>query len=505
MGLHEHAHHGRVFRGLDARKHLEMQKRNSFTTGDNIKLNIPDSMKVADNEPVATLTQVVYETVSADFTGPIAGYTTLSAAETTATIALQSEATTTAAAVTTSSVSLSPDESAYLAAKSSAALTMSSVDLSADESSYLAAKSSAANTGSAASTTTVHVTSIAEIIYPSSTLVLSATSASVTASIASTTSAVDGTNNKSMFLNPGSTAAATAAVGTPLSQSGVVSEKSTGMTSGAKAGLAIGVLLALALAGGLLLFCWRRRKNPNAHQELFDEKHGSTGRSFFGGKKLAEKRVSTASEDSARAATTAPRLSLRPVTQFLPSLLSSDSRKPAAQNLDVPDMSEKPKSMWERRSQNEENPFGDANQISEKQVERPVSPPTNPFEEPEVASPPKDAAVAAAPPPSPTPRGPNNVHRVQLDFKPSMDDELELKSGQLVRMLHEYDDGWALCIRMDRSQQGVVPRTCLSKVPVKPRPQGPSAAQSGSPTPNASAIERPQSPAIVRKPVPGQA
>jgi hypothetical protein len=30
----------------------------------------------------------------------------------------------------------------------------------------------------------------------------------------------------------------------------------------------------------------------------------------------------------------------------------------------------------------------------------------------------------------------------------------------------------ALCIRMDRSQQGVVPRTCLSKHPVKPR-QGP--------------------------------
>jgi len=34
------------------------------------------------------------------------------------------------------------------------------------------------------------------------------------------------------------------------------------------------------------------------------------------------------------------------------------------------------------------------------------------------------------------------VHRVQLDFKPSMDDELELTNGQLVRVLHEYDDGW---------------------------------------------------------------
>ncbi|KAL5114405.1 hypothetical protein ACEQ8H_007715 [Pleosporales sp. CAS-2024a] len=72
--------------------------------------------------------------------------------------------------------------------------------------------------------------------------------------------------------------------------------------------------------------------------------------------------------------------------------------------------------------------------------------------------------------------GPNNVHRVQLDFQPTMQDELGLNAGQLVRMLHEYDDGWALCIRMDRSQQGVVPRTCLSKHPVKPRngpPRGP--------------------------------
>ena len=39
--------------------------------------------------------------------------------------------------------------------------------------------------------------------------------------------------------------------------------------------------------------------------------------------------------------------------------------------------------------------------------------------------------------------GPANraVHCVQLDLKPSMDDELELCAGQLIRILHEYDDG----------------------------------------------------------------
>jgi hypothetical protein len=47
------------------------------------------------------------------------------------------------------------------------------------------------------------------------------------------------------------------------------------------------------------------------------------------------------------------------------------------------------------------------------------------------------AAIAAA-------GGPANamVHRVQLEFMPSMDDELEVHAGQLVRILHEYDDGW---------------------------------------------------------------
>ncbi|KAG7287384.1 hypothetical protein NEMBOFW57_006895 [Staphylotrichum longicolle] len=84
------------------------------------------------------------------------------------------------------------------------------------------------------------------------------------------------------------------------------------------------------------------------------------------------------------------------------------------------------------------------------------------------------AAIAAAGGPQST------VHRVQLDFKPTLQDEMELRAGQLVRLLHEYD-GWALCIRLDRSQQGVVPRTCLSTRPVKPRPQQGGNARGGPP------------------------
>lgn len=104
------------------------------------------------------------------------------------------------------------------------------------------------------------------------------------------------------------------------------------------------------------------------------------------------------------------------------------------------------------------------------------------------------AAIAAA-------GGPANstVHRVQLDFKPTMNDELELHAGQLVRLLHEYDDGWALCIRLDRSQQGVVPRTCLSTRPVKPRP-----AQQGGPRgPPANPHGRPRGPSVSSQRGPG--
>lgn len=65
-----------------------------------------------------------------------------------------------------------------------------------------------------------------------------------------------------------------------------------------------------------------------------------------------------------------------------------------------------------------------AKRLSSKSVKTPVSPASAMSNGPATAS------------------GALNVHRIQLDFKPSMDDELELKAGQLVRLLHEYDDGW---------------------------------------------------------------
>ena len=40
------------------------------------------------------------------------------------------------------------------------------------------------------------------------------------------------------------------------------------------------------------------------------------------------------------------------------------------------------------------------------------------------------------------PGKPSPVHRVQMDYSSSQADELDIRIGQLVRMLHEYDDGW---------------------------------------------------------------
>jgi hypothetical protein len=214
---------------------------------------------------------------------------------------------------------------------------------------------------------------------------------------------------------------------------------------------------------------------------------------------------------------TAPRLSLRPVTQFSPTF--AENRKsggnllsvaaaaaPAQQSHDRAPSPEQPRSRWERpgaghvagaqdpfqdpvsRSVSPQNPFGNdasiepasssnahlkdfANPapaiqaaeaapatvpvaaIARKELPAPrdvnpdVVPPSPAWTE---DVPPSPGPAPSGPPPMAVPGGsvngpapgPNNVHRIQLDFIPSMQDELELRAGLLVRMLHEYDDGW---------------------------------------------------------------
>ena len=253
------------------------------------------------------------------------------------------------------------------------------------------------------------------------------------------------------------------------------SSSSGGMSTAGKAGLAIGILLLIGAALSLVLFCFKKRRE--ARERMDDEKHE------FGDMHR---------QASLRTTANAPRLSLRPVTQFLPNLGEKRQSKGNALNMGRPTPQNAERQM-NAQSNNRENPFGnhaetiDATNARGPEVVQdmgpggevltgaaaaaavaglkrgaskrgfgpspidltkkgprmgPPSPAHTEFSVSSEASPTpaqsgSAAAIAAA-------GGPINsaVHRVQLDFNPSMDDELELRAGQLIRLLHEYDDGW---------------------------------------------------------------
>lgn len=68
------------------------------------------------------------------------------------------------------------------------------------------------------------------------------------------------------------------------------------------------------------------------------------------------------------------------------------------------------------------------------------------------------AAAAAA-----VPLSPSGAHAyVRCTFIPNLPDELSITTGELVRVISEYDDGWALCQNV-RGEQGVVPLECLDR------------------------------------------
>ena len=249
----------------------------------------------------------------------------------------------------------------------------------------------------------------------------------------------------------------------------------------------------------LVFFCYRRRKKQTVNEsyEKHDDEKAQSSFANEGGLVGVNRPPSAR---SARGTSTAPQLSLRPLTEFSPDLAAQKARINALAVAGNPARAQ---------ANNPANPFGNHAEMSEKSAPstQPASP-TNPFgnhaetETPlaqvpaplRVRTPTPDVPAAAGaaagvgaaaaaggaarqnapkplilspnrpttngserPMPSPagtefsmnsvstaTAAGPpaTNVHRIQLDFKPSMEDELELRAGQLVRLLHEYDDGW---------------------------------------------------------------
>ena len=259
-----------------------------------------------------------------------------------------------------------------------------------------------------------------------------------------------------------------------------VAKSSVGMSAGGQAGLAIGTVCLVGAIASILFFCFKKRRAAKRDRPD-DEKQD-----VWGG---ADRQAST------HTTANAPRLSLRPVTQFLPNLGERrQSRGNALSMADPAPTTRRPMS-WEapmsQQEGNRYNPFGShAEQIDTANAngppivevinpqgeivaagaagtaagltrgasrrengqqkdfttKNPMLPPISPVGtefsiSSEANGPPAQtpgaAVIAAA-------GGPANstVHRVQLDFKPSMDDELELRAGQLIRLLHEYDDGW---------------------------------------------------------------
>ena len=291
------------------------------------------------------------------------------------------------------------------------------------------------------------------------------------------------------------------------------------MSNGVKAGLAIGIILAVALLLGLLFFCFRRRrKNANGDYAKADDEKAA----YMEGLKRSQSVAST------RTTATAPRLSLRPITQFMPDVAARGKAMNGAGPAAAPGAvgGAAAGASASRDHNDPENPFGNHAEVSrqsqgssEKEAGLPIqnNAAENPFGQNAEVLPqtddlakrsmPNDVVPAPLRIRTPTPEGgavaggaiagaagglaaariaerhnaprplnltpkrpispaasspaasefsqtsvtaatmvngppPSNVHRIQLDFKPSMDDELSLRAGQLVRLLHEYDDGW---------------------------------------------------------------
>ncbi|KAK6527821.1 hypothetical protein TWF694_004799 [Orbilia ellipsospora] len=297
------------------------------------------------------------------------------------------------------------------------------------------------------------------------------------------------TKTSAVLANTASPTTPFGASGTLGSQTSIASPTQTGpatnsagLTIGAYAGIVgggVALILILIVAVAIIL---KKRQNSN-YVKPEDEKN--LNRLSFNDRDIPSP-FSPVQTPKPVATTIAPKLEIRPMTQFDGSFFpagNSDTLRSEDRSLKAP-----PAALSIEKKNLTAGPFETPEPSPAFSTFSDTSNMTLPIQ------------GGGAPPASPPNSSP--VHRVLVDFKPSMADELELKANEVVRLLHEYDDGWALCIRMDRTQQGVCPRTCLSPRPVKPRPpptnRGPPPPQlrgpGSQPSPYSPSGSRPQSP-----------
>ncbi|OBT92519.1 hypothetical protein VE01_09495 [Pseudogymnoascus verrucosus] len=304
---------------------------------------------------------------------------------------------------------------------------------------------------------------------------------------------------------------------------------SSGMTGGAKAGLAIGIIVVIAAILSLIFFCFRQRKKAEERERMDDEKFTNvpppSAAAAAGG---------PASMAGLKRLSTAPRLDVRPTTAFFMPNRASQMQNPNAANGNGIQMTSQNRGM----EQNRANPFGNhaesidpvnaagpsvVNGVSaagvvvagaapvrstsrgaqnkyngNKSAQSPFSdaartdgnramntsqqmhntgvmpqPLAGVIEE-SGSGPvsPTSAAAAVVGAGAVTTSGAasnTNLYRVHLDFTPSMPDELRVRAGEIVKLLKEFDDGWCMCIKEDGSSEGVLPRTCISNSPIAAR------------------------------------
>ena len=81
------------------------------------------------------------------------------------------------------------------------------------------------------------------------------------------------------------------------------------------------------------------------------------------------------------------------------------------------------------------------------------------------------AALAAAGPGTSLntagPPGIQPVATIKCSFVPTLPDELSISTGERVRVISQFDDGWALC-ENGGGEQGMVPQECLDHITVDP-------------------------------------
>ena len=400
---------------------------------------------------VATLVSVVYKTATPTFDGPVGGYTTIIPSIQAPTFQITPTPVQASQAVTSAT-----QQQSSLAASTTVLSSVPAVS----SASTIAASISSALIGSSVNSIQTSSTIQATVLAPSS--------SSILISIQTTSPAFSP-------LSTSAPVAVSSASQASSSDSATVSkQESKGLTGGAKAGIAIGVILGLVVIVGLIAFCCLRRKKQRqkAHDRSEDEKNP------FG---------DNAATPAPPRTSLPPQIGLRPLMESHPEMatqakdnnpLSFAGRSAAISRQDAEKgPTDRPNPFEEQVEASGSTPTDDHLMLSKQEIPAPlrIRTPT-----PEAVAhtgllagasatiaqrhntpKPLDIKRAISPiPAAPSPAGTefsitsisqgsmannlpsNNVHRIQLDFKPSMEDELELRAGQLVRLLHEYDDGW---------------------------------------------------------------